>query len=90
MIPLVIDSAIAPRGGPRDRRYGESGEGSTYVPERSPASDRAKAERRLGWLLSAPAVIAMLLVTGYPMLNALWLSLFRYRLTDPETANSSG
>lgn len=25
----------------------------------------------------------MLLVTAYPMLNALWLSLFNYRLTDP-------
>jgi len=47
-------------------------------------TDRARAERRLGWILSAPAVIAMLLVTGYPMLNALYLSLFRYRLTDPD------
>jgi len=46
-------------------------------------TDRARAERRLGWLLSAPAVVAMLLVTGYPMLNALYLSLFQYRLTDP-------
>ncbi len=25
----------------------------------------------------------MLAVTAYPMLNALWLSLFSYRLTDP-------
>jgi multiple sugar transport system permease protein len=47
-------------------------------------SDRARAERRLGWLLSAPAVIAMVLVTAYPMLNALYLSMFKYRLTDPE------
>lgn len=42
-----------------------------------------KAERRLGWLLCAPAVTAMLLVTGYPIAYALWLSLFRYDLRFP-------
>jgi multiple sugar transport system permease protein len=47
-------------------------------------SDRAKAERRLGWILSAPAVIVMLAVTAYPIVNALWLSLFNYRLTNPD------
>lgn len=46
-------------------------------------SERGRAERRLGWILSAPAVILMVLVTAYPMLNALYLSLFNYRLTDP-------
>ena len=48
-----------------------------------PTTDRNRSERRLGWKLTAPAVIMMLLVTAYPMLNALWLSLFSYRLTDP-------
>ena len=48
-----------------------------------PVSDRARSERRLGWKLAAPAVIVMLAVTAYPMLNALYLSLFSYRLTDP-------
>jgi multiple sugar transport system permease protein len=47
------------------------------------ASDRAAAENRLGLKLVAPAVILMLLVTAYPMLQALYLSLFRYRLTTP-------
>lgn len=42
-----------------------------------------KAERRLGWLLCAPAVMAMLLVTAYPIAYALWLSLFRYDLRFP-------
>lgn len=42
-----------------------------------------KAERRLGWLLCAPAVTAMLLVTAYPIAYALWLSLFRYDLRFP-------
>src|SRR6266508_4071886 len=46
-------------------------------------TDRERHERRLGWRLPAPAFVVMLLVTAYPMLNALWLSLFSYRLTDP-------
>lgn len=47
-------------------------------------SKRASAEHRLAWLLCAPAVIAMLLVTAWPMLYALWLSLFRYDLRFPD------
>jgi multiple sugar transport system permease protein len=50
----------------------------------SQLSDRSKAEDRLGLKLVAPAVVLMLLVTAYPMLQALWLSLFRYRLTAPD------
>jgi multiple sugar transport system permease protein len=46
-------------------------------------SDRARSERRLGWLLAGPAVVVMLLVTAYPMGRAVYLSLFSYRLTDP-------
>jgi multiple sugar transport system permease protein len=46
-------------------------------------TDRARQERRLGWALAAPALAAMLLVTAYPMLKAVWLSLFSYRITDP-------
>jgi multiple sugar transport system permease protein len=45
---------------------------------------RDPSEERLGWLLCAPAALAMLLVTGYPMLYALWLSLFRYDLRFPD------
>lgn len=41
------------------------------------------AENRLAWLLCAPAVIVMLLVTAYPMLYSIWLSLFRYDLRFP-------
>jgi trehalose/maltose transport system permease protein len=44
---------------------------------------RAKEERRLGWLLSAPSVAVLLLVAGYPIVNAVYLSLFDYRLTTP-------
>jgi multiple sugar transport system permease protein len=46
-------------------------------------SDRARTERRLGRLLSMPALVVMVAVTAYPMLNALWLSLHSYRITDP-------
>ncbi len=44
----------------------------------------AAAEHQLAWLLCAPAVLAMLVVTAYPMLYALWLSLFRYDLRFPD------
>ena len=47
-------------------------------------SDRARSENRLGQPLVAPAVIVMLAVTAWPMLQALYLSLFRYRLTSPD------
>ena len=40
--------------------------------------------------LVAPAVILMLLVTAYPMFQALYLSLFQYRLTAPDDKSSSG
>jgi trehalose/maltose transport system permease protein len=48
------------------------------------ASDRSIAENRLGMKLVAPAVVLMLIVTAYPMLQALYLSLFNYRLTTPD------
>jgi multiple sugar transport system permease protein len=44
---------------------------------------RARAERRLAWWLCAPAVVAMLAVTAFPILYAFWLSLFRYDLRFP-------
>ena len=49
----------------------------------TPTMDRARRERSLGWKLAAPACAVMLLATAYPMLNAVWLSLFSYRITDP-------
>jgi multiple sugar transport system permease protein len=46
-------------------------------------SDRARAERALGWKLAGPAWGIMLLVTAYPIADALYLSFFNYRITDP-------
>ena len=44
---------------------------------------RAKSEARLGWLLAGPAFFVMLFVVLYPILQALYDSLFKYRLTAP-------
>ena len=53
-------------------------------------SEGAKAERRLGWLLCAPAVIVMIGVTGYPIIYALWLSLLRDNLELPNAVKFIG
>jgi multiple sugar transport system permease protein len=53
-------------------------------PKRKKITDRARAERRLAWLLCAPAVIVMLLVTAWPIINAFILSLQRADLRFPD------
>jgi multiple sugar transport system permease protein len=53
-------------------------------PKRKRVTDRARAERRLGWLLCAPAVIVMLLVTAWPIINSFILSLQRADLRFPD------
>lgn len=45
--------------------------------------DDRRSQRRLAYRLIAPAVILMLVVTGYPILYAFWLSLHRYNLASP-------
>ncbi len=47
-------------------------------------SEGARAERRLGWLLCAPAVIVMVAVTAYPIGYAVYLSFQRYILSAPQ------
>src|SRR5215204_1352616 len=54
------------------------------APPRQRTTDRAKAERKLAWTLCAPAVIAMLAVTGYPIAYALYLSLQKFDLRFPD------
>ena len=53
-------------------------------PKKAPLSERARSERRLGWLLCAPAAVAMLLVTAYPIIYAFVLSLQRMDLRFPD------
>jgi trehalose/maltose transport system permease protein len=61
-----------------------TGSAPVEKPERKRMSDRARSERRLAWLLCAPAVITMLIVTGYPIAYAFWLSLQKYDLRFPD------
>jgi multiple sugar transport system permease protein len=70
--------------------------GTEAVGERAPAgrhaqprrrgrlSEGRRAERRLGWLLCAPAALVMVAVTGYPIIYSVWLSLQRYDLRFPD------
>src|SRR6266852_8058385 len=53
-------------------------------------SEGARAERRLGWLLCAPAVIVMIAVTAYPIGYAVYLSLQRYNLAFPNAVKFVG
>ncbi len=53
-------------------------------------SEGARAERRLGLLLIAPAVIVMIAVTAYPIFYAIYLSLQRYDLRFPNLAHFIG
>jgi multiple sugar transport system permease protein len=53
-------------------------------------SDRAKAERKLGWLLCAPAAAVMVAVTAYPIGYAIYLSLQRYDLRFPDRTEFVG
>ena len=46
-------------------------------------TDDRRSQRRLAYLLIAPAVILMLAVTAYPIGYAIWLSLQRYNLASP-------
>src|SRR5204863_859709 len=85
-----------PAGGYQDARgqpeEGEAGEAllmstataeAPAAPVKKGTTDRAKAERRTAWLLCTPAVVVMLLVTGYPIVSAFVLSLQKYDLRFP-------
>jgi len=53
-------------------------------------SERTRSERRLGWLLCAPAVLAMLAVTAYPIGYAVVLSLQKLDLRFPDQSEFIG
>ena len=67
------------------------------VPEEAPAkhkkpprSARARAERRLGWLLCAPAVIVLIGVAAYPICYSVYLSLQKDNLAFPSAVKFVG
>jgi multiple sugar transport system permease protein len=57
-------------------------DGTTEI-ARQRHTDAKRAERKLGWMLVAPAVVLMLAVTAYPILYAIWLSLNKADLRRP-------
>ena len=58
--------------------------GAVATTPKKGVSDRARSERKLAYMLCAPAVITMLLVTGYPIAYAFYLSLQRFDLRFPD------
>jgi multiple sugar transport system permease protein len=59
-------------------------------PAKAPDSDRSRGENKLGWRLAGPALAVMLAVTAWPILQAIYLSTFNYRLTNPEDRSFVG
>jgi multiple sugar transport system permease protein len=57
--------------------------GTAPPPAPSGVTERTRQERRLGWLLCAPAVVVMLLVTAYPIGYAFVLSVQELDLRFP-------
>jgi multiple sugar transport system permease protein len=57
--------------------------GTTAPRQPAKITDRTRAERNLAWKLCAPAVIFMLLVTAYPIVYAVILSLQKKDLRFP-------
>lgn len=53
-------------------------------------SDDRRSERKLAFLLIAPAVLLMIAVTAYPIGYAVWLSLQRYNLAQPDSTEFVG
>ncbi|MET0134140.1 MAG: sugar ABC transporter permease [Kibdelosporangium sp.] len=53
-------------------------------------SEGKRAERKLGWLLCAPAALVMVLVTAWPIIYSVWLSLQRYDLRFPNRTEFVG
>jgi multiple sugar transport system permease protein len=64
--------------------------GTAAAPRVGKASSRTRSERKLGWMLCAPAVIAMLLVTAYPIIYAIVLSFQDLDLRFPEEGGFVG
>ncbi|WP_454085766.1 carbohydrate ABC transporter permease [Georgenia sp. Marseille-Q6866] len=78
-------SSNIPAAGPAaDRRPDAATPRPDSRPRGRKGSDRSRSEARLGWYLAGPAFVIMLAVTLYPILQALYDSLFSLRLTAPD------
>ena len=58
--------------------------------QKASLSEGKRAERKLGWMLCAPAAFVMVAVTGYPIVYSIWLSLQRYDLRFPDQTEFIG
>jgi multiple sugar transport system permease protein len=65
-------------------------EASTAPTRAGKTSSRTRSERKLAWMLCAPAVVAMLAVTAYPIGYAFVLSLQKLDLRFPEQSEFVG
>jgi multiple sugar transport system permease protein len=73
------------------RAVAEAGAGvSVGRPRRRMLTERQRAERKLAWMLCAPAVAIMALVAVYPILYAIYLSFLRYDLRFPDDRHFIG
>jgi multiple sugar transport system permease protein len=63
---------------------------TTTAESNAGVSDRTRSERRLAWMLCAPAVLAMLLVTAYPIAYAIVLSVQQVDLRFPDQGGFVG
>jgi len=68
----------------------ETSQSTAPAAQHSGLTDRAKAERKLAYILCAPAVAVMALVAGFPILYAFWLSLRREDLRFPDAGEFVG
>jgi multiple sugar transport system permease protein len=59
-------------------------------PPKVGVTERAREERKLAWMLCAPAVIMMVLVTAYPIGYAIVLSLRKVDLRFPDEGGFAG
>ena len=64
-----------------DTRQAEK-QATAVKPKKAPLSDRARAYRALGWRLAGPAFVVMMIVVAYPIVYAIYLSLFNDRITS--------
>lgn len=62
----------------------------TPAAKRGKTSSRTRSERKLAWMLCAPAVVVMLAVTAYPIVYAFVLSLQKLDLRFPEQTEFIG
>lgn len=81
------DKPTGPRhaAGPTEPLPGTASSGASRVATRrhKPASQGKRSERKLGWALCAPAAVVMVVVTIYPIVYSILLSLQRYDLRFP-------